>query len=67
VLLAASHKIFLGRLLGLDVAQRGDATVAACVWGIERGARILRVHDARGARHTADLICALRAELDTAL
>ncbi len=65
VLLAASQKIFLGRLLGLEAAERGDATVAACVWGIERGARILRVHDARSARHAADLVCALRAKLST--
>lgn len=65
VLLATSHKIFLGRLLNLPTGQRGAATLAACVWGIERGARILRVHDARSARHAADLTAALRAELRT--
>src|SRR5919201_3953620 len=46
-LLAPSNKIFLGRLLGLPPHQRGHATVAACAVGVARGARVLRVHDAR--------------------
>ncbi|MDP9023191.1 MAG: dihydropteroate synthase [Actinomycetota bacterium] len=62
LLLAASNKIFLGRLLGLDADERHDATVAACVAGLERGARLLRVHDARGGRHAADLVTALWAD-----
>ncbi|HEX2031369.1 MAG TPA: dihydropteroate synthase [Actinomycetota bacterium] len=59
LLLGASNKIFLGRALGLEVEQRTFATVAACSYGVERGARVLRVHDARGARHAADLYAAL--------
>jgi dihydropteroate synthase len=59
VLLAASHKIFLGRLLNLPVDERGDATTAATTAGVLRGARLLRVHDARPARHAADLAEAL--------
>jgi dihydropteroate synthase len=59
VLLAASHKNFLGRLLGLGVDERGSATVAANTAGILRGARILRVHDAGPARQAADLTEAL--------
>lgn len=61
LLLGASNKIFLGRTLGLEIGERTFATVAACSYGIERGARILRVHDARGARHAADLFAALVA------
>jgi dihydropteroate synthase len=60
VLLAASHKIFLGRLLGLDVEDRAQASLAACAAGIARGASIVRVHDARGARQAAELLAALR-------
>jgi dihydropteroate synthase len=60
VLLAASHKIFLGRALGLDTAERDAATVAACAWGASHGARVLRVHDTRAARHAADLVAALQ-------
>lgn len=59
VLLAASNKIFLGRALGLERDERAHATVAACMFGALRGARLLRVHDALGARHAADLAAAL--------
>lgn len=59
VLLAASNKIFLGRALGLDIDERGAATVAACAWGTAHGARLLRVHDVLPARHAADLVGAL--------
>jgi len=59
LMLGASHKIFLGRLLRLDTHERGPATVAACAIGVLRGARVLRVHDARGARHAADLAAAV--------
>jgi dihydropteroate synthase len=62
VLLAASNKIFLGRALGgLDVGDRAEATLVACTAGIARGASILRVHDARGARQAAELLAALEA------
>jgi dihydropteroate synthase len=59
VLLAASNKIFLGRLLDLPKGRRELATVAACTAGALRGARLLRVHDAAGARQAADLVAAL--------
>jgi dihydropteroate synthase len=59
LLLAASHKIFLGRLLGLAKEELHLATVAACTAGALRGARVLRVHDAAGARQAADLVAAL--------
>ena len=59
VLLAASHKIFLGRLLGLEVEDRAQASLAACAAGIARGASIVRVHDALGARQAAELLAAL--------
>jgi dihydropteroate synthase len=63
LLLGASNKIFLGRLLGLAVDERDAASVAAAAIGVLRGCRVLRVHDARGARHAADLAAAvLRSE-----
>jgi dihydropteroate synthase len=61
VLLAPSNKIFLGRLLELAQHERRDATIAACVAAALRGARILRVHDARGVREGLDLAAALLA------
>ena len=60
LLLAASNKIFLGRLLNLDRHEREAATVAACALGVARGARVVRVHDARGTRHAVDLATALQ-------
>jgi dihydropteroate synthase len=59
ILLAASHKNFLGRLLDLDLGARGHATTAANTAGILRGARLLRVHDVGPARQAADLAEAL--------
>jgi dihydropteroate synthase len=64
LLCAASHKIFLGRLLGLETSERHLATVAACTAAALRGARLLRVHDAAGARQAADLVAALLASDD---
>src|SRR5918997_820020 len=45
VVLGTSRKAFLGRLTGRDAADRASATVATCVLGLERGARVFRVHD----------------------
>lgn len=59
ILLAASHKNFLGRLLDLDVGDRANATTAANTAGILRGARLLRVHDVGPARQAADVAEAL--------
>ena len=45
VVLGTSRKSFIGRLTGRDVAGRVHCTVATCVLGYERGARVFRVHD----------------------
>jgi dihydropteroate synthase len=59
LLLSASNKRFLGVLLDLDVGERREATVAAHALGITLGCRILRAHDVRGARRTADVLAAV--------
>ncbi len=48
VLLSASNKRFLGELLGLDIDERRDASLAAVAYGVAHGARIVRVHDVAG-------------------
>lgn len=66
LLLSASNKPFLGRLLDLDVADRREASHAAHAIGIVGGCRLLRAHDVRGARRTADVLAAVldrRAEV----
>ncbi len=45
VVLGTSRKSFIGKLTGRDVAGRVHGTVATCVLGLERGARVFRVHD----------------------
>ena len=57
--MAVSNTIFLGRLLGLDIDDRTEATVAACAYAVAHGARVIRVHDARAGRQVADLLAAL--------
>ncbi|HMK10785.1 MAG TPA: dihydropteroate synthase [Acidimicrobiales bacterium] len=59
VLLSASNKRFLGVLLDLEVGERREASIAAHALGIVLGCRILRAHDVRGARRTADVLAAL--------
>ena len=59
--LSASNKRFLGELLGLAVGERREASHAAHVIGITLGCRVLRAHDVRGARRTADIVAELLA------
>ncbi|MGD2152599.1 MAG: dihydropteroate synthase [Gemmatimonadales bacterium] len=55
VLIGPSRKSFIGKTLGLEVGERLEATIAACVVGLLRGARIFRVHDIREARRALDM------------
>ena len=59
LLLSASNKTFLGKLLDLEVGERREATAAALSIGVVRGCRILRVHDVVGAVRVRDAIEAL--------
>jgi dihydropteroate synthase len=61
VLLSASNKTFLGRLLDLEIGDRREASHAAHALGILRGCRILRAHDVKGARRVADVMAAVLA------
>lgn len=61
VLLSASNKRFLGQLLGTAVTDRREASHAAHALGLALGCRVLRAHDVRGARRTADAMAAVLA------
>jgi dihydropteroate synthase len=61
VFLSASNKRFLGELVGTDVQDRREASLAAHALGIARGCRILRAHDVRGSRRVADVMAAILA------
>ena len=47
IFLGASRKSFIGAALDLPVEERMEATGAACILGITRGASIVRVHDVK--------------------
>ena len=59
--LSASNKRFLGDLVGALVDDRRDVSHAAHALGIALGSRVLRAHDVRGARRTADVMAAVLA------
>ena len=66
VFLSASNKRFLGALVGTEVTDRREASLAAHALGIGLGCRILRAHDVRGSRRVADVMAALLAARDEA-
>lgn len=59
LLLSASNKTFLGVVLGLEIDERADASVAATALGVALGCRIVRVHDVVAARRTCDAVSAV--------
>jgi len=59
LLLSASNKTFLGRLLDLEIDQRGDASLAAAALGIAGGCRIVRAHDVKGTQRVGAVMAAV--------
>ena len=53
VLVALSNKDFVGETLGTDLEGRVDGSIAAAVYAILKGARIVRVHE---VSHTVDAV-----------
>ena len=66
VLIGPSRKSFIGKTLGLEVANRLEATLAACVVALLRGARIFRVHDVAPARRALDMAEAIARQTSSA-
>jgi len=60
VLVGLSRKSFLGRLLDLPVTERLEGTIAANTAAILGGASIIRVHDVKEGRRTADVAVLLK-------
>ena len=61
LLLSASNKTFLGRVLDLDIGARREASLAATALGVSLGCRIVRVHDVVGNRRVCDVLAAVDA------
>ena len=60
IVVGISRKSFLGRITGLDSQDRLPGTIAANAIAVARGADILRVHDVKEGRQTADVAVRLR-------
>jgi dihydropteroate synthase len=61
VLVGTSRKGFIGRALDLPADERLEGTAATVVWAVERGARIVRVHDVAPMVRTVRMTEALMA------
>ncbi len=61
LLLSASNKTFLGRLLDLEIDERRNASLAAVAVGVTFGCRVVRVHDVAGSRRVVDTLAAVMA------
>jgi dihydropteroate synthase len=59
LLLSASNKTFLGKVLDLEITERGVASIGAAALGIAWGCRIVRVHDVLGTCRARDALAAV--------
>ncbi len=64
LMIGASRKSFLGHILGLPVEERLEATIAVHAVAVARGADVIRVHDVKEGRRTADIAVRLRPHVD---
>jgi dihydropteroate synthase len=62
VLVALSHKDFIGETLDLPVDQRLEGTLAATALSAWQGARVFRAHDVAATRRVLDLVSAVRGD-----
>ncbi len=59
LLLSASNKTFLGKVLDLELTERRAASIGAAALGIAWGCRLVRVHDVEGTRRARDVLAAV--------
>ncbi|GGJ91907.1 dihydropteroate synthase [Pilimelia anulata] len=62
VLVALSHKDFIGETLDRPVDQRLTGTLAATAVSVWLGARVVRAHQVRETREVLDLVAAIRGD-----
>ncbi|MBC8206430.1 MAG: dihydropteroate synthase [Kiritimatiellales bacterium] len=62
VLIGVSRKSLFGRLLGREIDDRLAGSLAAAVFSVMRGARILRVHDVKESCDAVKLVDTLRLQ-----
>jgi len=64
IMVGPSRKSFIGKVLKLSLEERLEATIAACVVALERGARLFRVHDVRAVRRALDMADSIQQAAD---
>jgi len=62
VLAGLSRKSMLGKLANVEVDQRVHASVAAAILAVQRGAKILRVHDVKATQDALAILSAVEGE-----
>ncbi|GGK30253.1 dihydropteroate synthase [Pilimelia terevasa] len=67
VLVALSHKDFIGEALDRPVDRRLTGTVAATAVSVWLGARVVRAHQVRETREVLDLVAAIRGDRQPAV
>lgn len=60
LLVGASRKTFIGKLLGVEPQERLEGSLAAAVAAVFGGAHILRVHDVKETRRAIRVVDAIR-------
>ena len=66
VLLGASRKSFIGKVLGGKADERLEGTIAVSALAVAKGVSIIRVHDVRDNRKAIDLAHAIRSSAEAA-
>jgi dihydropteroate synthase len=61
ILIGASRKSFMGHVLGVEVDERLEGSLASAVIASMNGASILRVHDVKETKSALDIFKAVRA------
>jgi dihydropteroate synthase len=67
VLVALSHKDFIGETLDLPVDQRLEGTLGATALSAWQGARVFRAHDVAATRRVLDVVSAVRGDTGPAV
>jgi dihydropteroate synthase len=62
VLVALSHKDFVGETLGLPAGERLEGTLAATAVSAWLGARIFRAHDVQATRRVLDMVASIKGD-----
>lgn len=64
ILVGPSRKGMIGRVLGVDVRDRMEGTLALVALAIAHGADIVRVHDVRAMTRAARMVDAILREVE---